>query len=265
MKSFYGVYHFHPEIQITLIISGKGQCIIGDRVLNFKEGSLLVIGEDIPHVFHNWPEEARRNEFIDSVSVYFDKNAFGEQFFRLTETAELNRFMEESKYCLEIKGPTRTYVEEILIRLSDLSGFSKFAKFLEMIYVLANSSDLIRISGSPFQIISQHGDFERLNKVFDYVFTNYDKQIRLSDVSELANMTPQGFCRYFKMRTRKSFFTFLLEARISKTCELLRENKLSINQIAFSVGFNSLSHFNREFKKRMGVTPSEYAGIYLRE
>ena len=121
MKSFYGYYHYHPEIQITLIIAGKGQCIIGDRIINFNVGSILVIGENTPHVFHTKKDLSEgKYDYVDSISIYFDKNAFGEQFFNLRETHELNRFIEESAYSLEIKGTTRTYIEEIMLRLEDL-------------------------------------------------------------------------------------------------------------------------------------------------
>ncbi|WP_342454892.1 helix-turn-helix domain-containing protein [Tenacibaculum sp. L6] len=70
-------------------------------------------------------------------------------------------------------------------------------------------------------------------------------------------MTPNAFCRYFKQRTNKTYFTFLNELRIENACKLLSSDKsMAISEIAYQCGFNNLSNFNRKFKEVKSMSPS---------
>ena len=72
-------------------------------------------------------------------------------------------------------------------------------------------------------------------------------------------MTPNAFCRFFKQRTNKTFFQFLIELRVEHACQLLSSKReLNINLISDLSGFNSISNFNKKFKKIKGVTPTKY-------
>ena len=92
---------------------------------------------------------------------------------------------------------------------------------------------------------------------------NFTRKIQLEDVSALINLSPKSFCRYFKSRTNKVFFTFLNEVRIGHACKLLIERDLNITQVCFESGFNHLSNFNRQFKKIKKITPSEFQKQYM--
>jgi len=100
---------------------------------------------------------------------------------------------------------------------------------------------------------------KRMNQIFQFTMQEYHRVILLDEVADLANMTPNAFCRYFKQRTRKTYVSFLNEIRISKACELIKTTELTIAQIGYQSGFNNLSHFNRNFKKIRKCSPSEYA------
>ncbi|MBP9602101.1 MAG: helix-turn-helix transcriptional regulator [Lutibacter sp.] len=100
---------------------------------------------------------------------------------------------------------------------------------------------------------------KRMSDIFNYTMDNFQKEITLKDVSDIANMTPNAFCRYFKQRTTKTFVNFLIDIRIGNACKLLtKNNDLSITEISYKSGFNNLANFNRKFKAVKGVTPSEY-------
>ena len=71
-------------------------------------------------------------------------------------------------------------------------------------------------------------------------------------------MTPNAFCRYFKQRTNKTYFTFLNEIRIERACKLLRDKECLITEVAEKSGFKYISNFNRKFKEIVGKSPSDY-------
>ena len=103
---------------------------------------------------------------------------------------------------------------------------------------------------------------ERINKVFEFVANNFKKNILLDEVAEVASMSKTAFCRYFKLRSLKTFLEYLNEVRINYACKLLIEGHMSISEISYECGFNSPSYFNRQFKVVKEMTPKEYSKKY---
>lgn len=91
---------------------------------------------------------------------------------------------------------------------------------------------------------------------------HYSEVIRLSEVAEMVNMSESSFCRFFKQHTSKSFIDFLTDIRLGAASRALIDSSLSIAEIGYDCGFNNLSNFNRIFKKKKGVTPSEFRDNY---
>ncbi|HEX9957475.1 MAG TPA: AraC family transcriptional regulator, partial [Fibrella sp.] len=88
--------------------------------------------------------------------------------------------------------------------------------------------------------------------------THFHESIKLDTVADLAGLTPSAFCRYFKVRTNKTFVDFVTEVRIGHACKLLINSDLSISQIGYESGFRTMSNFNRQFRDVTGQTPSQY-------
>ena len=99
---------------------------------------------------------------------------------------------------------------------------------------------------------------QKINKVYLYTIEHFREPISLADVADLTNHSPAAFCRYFKTRTRKSYFQYLTEVRVAYACELLSEGTLDVSEVCLSSGFNNLSNFHKQFKKVIKSTPSEY-------
>jgi AraC-like DNA-binding protein len=89
---------------------------------------------------------------------------------------------------------------------------------------------------------------------------NRFQKITLAEVAAEAHLTKEAFCRFFKLRTRKTFTQYLLQLRIDEAQKLLQETELGIAEIAYRVGFDNLSYFNRSFKRISGKTPRAVRG-----
>jgi AraC-like DNA-binding protein len=216
----------------------------------------MFIGENQPHVFRNNPVEDGR--FVEAISIYFNRNAFGANFFQLPEVRMISKFLDRTAKGIDVTGNTRTYLEEKIMRLGSLSGFRRFSQFLEILDVCAGSSELVPLSDFGVELVGRDHDADRLNKVFNHVFSHLHEDIHLQDIASMVHLTPGGFCRFFRKKTRKSFFGFLIEVRISKSMELLRETGSTVSECAFDSGFRNLSHFNREFLRITAMTPTVY-------
>jgi len=107
-------------------------------------------------------------------------------------------------------------------------------------------------------MVSNPQDNDRLNIIFKYVRNNFNLEIKLDQIAALVNMSPQGFCRYFKKTTRKTFMQYVNEYKVVHATKLMSESHLSLTEIADESGFNNKSHFINQFKRITKQTPSAY-------
>jgi two-component system response regulator YesN len=97
-----------------------------------------------------------------------------------------------------------------------------------------------------------------MKKVQEFVQQNYMKEITLSQIAEIADLSVSRFCVIFKKNTGDSFVNYLNQYRIDKAKQLLLETDLKIYEVADMVGFSTLPYFNRLFKTVTGLSPNEY-------
>jgi AraC-like DNA-binding protein len=104
---------------------------------------------------------------------------------------------------------------------------------------------------------------KRMQDVMSYTMEHFDQPIPLEAISEVASMTKNAFCKYFKKRTNKTYVQFLTELRVEHACKLLQQKKdASISMVAYESGFGNLSNFNRQFKMIKQMSPSEYRKLF---
>jgi AraC family transcriptional regulator len=99
---------------------------------------------------------------------------------------------------------------------------------------------------------------DSVDKAKKYMAANFIDDISIEDVADASHISPFHFIRVFKRDTALSPHKFLLNIRISSACRLLRDTILSMTDVCFASGFNSLDYFDATFKRTMGMTPSQY-------
>jgi AraC-like DNA-binding protein len=98
-----------------------------------------------------------------------------------------------------------------------------------------------------------------LSPAMSYVAKNYAEKLRLSTAAKLCDLSRFQFSRNFKKERGLTFRDFVVQVRIQRAAELMRQSRtLSVTEAAFVVGFNDLSHFSRMFRRQLGVSPSHY-------
>jgi AraC-like DNA-binding protein len=191
------------------------------------------------------------------LSLFFTKNAFGNQFFDLEELNLSHKFFNRS-----VNGfRALTQKQKLCDYFTDLKESSKLERFILLLKIIETLSKCKAKSLSTFVYEKQYSDIEghRMRNVFEYTMSHFTEDISLSQISDTAAMTKNAFCKYFKRRTNKSYFTFLNELRIEHACTLLMANKNdSIADIADRSGFNNISNFNRQFKAIKTDSPSVF-------
>ena len=142
-----------------------------------------------------------------------------------------------------------------------MGGMDNFMELFSILYDLAISRNQRLLS----TLSVQPANFEKSNKIkvlYEYVQKNYSNKITLSEAANLMNMSNVSFNRFIKKRTGKTFVDYLNEVRIGYASKFLVEKDLSISEIAFICGFNSIANFNRVFKKLKSRTPTQYRDDY---
>ena len=256
----YDKLHQHPETQIMFIEKGEGTLIAGDYVGRFSSGSLFLIGSSQPHVFRSDDiyYKPKSKILVNSISIYFDERYAGESFWQLDELQKVHQFLLKSGVGYRIQGETQAQLIQLIQQIILLKGISKLIHFLQLLKVLSESKELI-----PLSILQAHTNLtitegKRMNDILQFTFRESHRKIKIEEVAEVANLSAEAFCRYFKVRTRKTYTNFLNEVRVSNACKMLIEKRKSIQEICYDSGFANLSHFNRTFKKVTGKTPKSY-------
>ena len=110
------------------------------------------------------------------------------------------------------------------------------------------------------QVLVQHENFEPpvIRRAKEFIQEHQAEDISLSQVARAVNTSTFYFCKMFKKVTGINFTDYLSRVRIEKSKNLLLNPNLRVSEIAFEVGFQSLTHFNRVFKKVLGQTPTDY-------
>jgi len=258
-------WHFHPEVEIILIVQGYGTRYVGDSIKNFYPGDLVITGSNTPHVWSCSPEFRIPENNLKSRAIFiqFKEDFWGDSFSGLPEMYKIRNFLNEAKRGIEFLKETRRQLEEYMRKMPSLSDMNSLMNLLTMLEIMSSAKDLRYLSSPNYKAKSINStDEHRMEIIYNHVLNNYNRDISLEEISEMINLTPPSFCRYFKQRTDKTFSSFVSEVRIGNASKHLIENKLSISQICYESGFNHLSNFNRQFKKIKNMTPSEYQRKY---
>jgi AraC-like DNA-binding protein len=258
-RHFYDKLHQHPQLQLTVILEGKGQFLSGDYLGRFEAGDVFFLGENAPHVFRSDPEYFEEGSDLKTAgdTVFFDFAAFGKALGDLEELESLRKFRDFSGLCFQIFGDSMSRIVKIFEVFPTSSGLNRFQLALQLLSILDHSGENLVPLNRPALIrgLSER-DGRRMDQVIQFIFEESGRAITLQEVADRANLSKEAFCRFFKLRTRKTFTQYLQQIRISQAKKLLLESDLSISEIAFQVGFENLSYFNRCFKSLTGTSPN---------
>lgn len=258
--NFYNQWHFHPEIELIYIRKGRGTRFIGNDVNRFQPDELFLFGSNLAHMWRCDPEYFQEGSRLKAevTIIYFHHDFLGNGFFNIPELKNIESLLEKAKQGIKISGDAKLQVRELIDNLSNLKGLERIITLLTILEKIANSKEKEYINPIYHPVMIEKSEADRLNKVFQYILEGFQRKITLSEIASVANLSAKAFCRYFKSKTRKTFYDFLLEVRVAHACNLLLEKDMTIYEVCCDSGFNNISNFNRYFKKLMNKTPFEF-------
>lgn len=264
--NFLKVWHHHPELELVVLIKSIGTRFIGDNIEQFCEGEVVLIGKNLPHMWLNDDKYFETNSIFqaEAIVIHFKEDFAGKDFLKMPEMGPIAKLIEMSSLGIKFSGDMTWFINQIK-KIYELNEFDRTIKFIELLNFLALHNEQRSLSSFGFINSFKKTDKKNLDRVYEYIINNFKDNIRRNDVAEIANMNPSAFSRFFKRVNRKTFTEYLNEVRIGYACKLLIENKINISEICFESGFNNLSNFNRQFKKAMKCSPTDYSKLHYQK
>lgn len=253
-------WHFHPELELVYIEGASSKRHVGNHISEFQGSDLVLIGANIPHLnFDHGVTTSYRKEVLHIKPAFKDSTLDA-----LPELKQIDRLLELSKYGIAFYGETKKEIGALLKTLHLLEPFAFFMKVITILKKLSESAEFELLHTKPFVNKYNKKEQKRLRKIYALIDERYHEKIGLTEVAATCNLTKEAFCRYFKKTTGSTFISFLNQYRISQAKRLLLSGK-NVSETCYECGFESLSYFNRSFKKVTGQNPSEFKKVFKNE
>ncbi len=245
-------WHYHPEIEITLLVKGRGVAFIGNKTIEFEPGMAFLMGPYLPHNFVSTDHDS--TEQVECWGLQFSK----EWITSFKESADLRQLLTKMSYGVlfsELTGEEMAQFSKIYER----PGFQALSAFIQLIELLNQRSQFPTIATSnAYANVMNEKISDRMERVSQHIQSNYHKPISLTEISNVASMTEQSFSRWFKQSTGMTFIDYLMQLRTTVASNLLINTSKPMSEIAAESGFNSSSSFNRAFLKLKKCSPRTF-------
>jgi len=264
LSYFFKSVHVHEEAQLTWILEGEGTLIVGSNIHAFRKNEIYFLGSNTPHLFKNEPIyfEPGSSKKAHAINIYFTPSGKLGHLFDLPELRSIRTLLHQFETGFKLPDYLFQEVSKHMLSIQHSEGIEQLTQFLQLLKSFGSVKNIKPLAGNSHSV-TLDGDGVRIAAIYNYIAQNFDKQISLEEISDLANMTPHAFCRYFKKHTNYTFVNFLNKIRIDEACKMLiNDCNNGISSIAYSCGFSSITNFNRVFKSVTSKSPSLYFEEY---
>ena len=257
--------HCHPEYELNFIECAAGaKRTVGDHSETIGDYDLVLItGSGLEHV---WEQGDCRSKNIREITIQFSPEILPAAVLQRTPFETIRRMIERARCGLAFSMPS---IMRVYGRLDALVGchsrFHAVMEFLEILHELSLCEGARELSSTSFARIATKHESRRVAKVQEYIGQHYHEEIRLETLADLIGMTPVAFSRYFHPCTGRTLSEYIPDIRIGMAARLLVDSSDTVQGICFDCGFNSVSNFNRLFRKKKGCSPREFREAFQKK
>lgn len=251
-------WHWHPEIELTLVMEGDISYQVNDSLYRLKAGEGLFCNTNVLHSGHELEAED-----CSYLSITFHPRLLYGYSSSVMQNKYMNHILKSPSLASIRFSPEVEWQRRVLelielirqIRAEEPASMELQIQILllqiwQQIYEHVEQEELPRnVNGR---------DTERIRQIMEYIQIHYTEKITLEDLADQIHLCRSESCRLFKRYMNQSMFDYLLDYRIDRSLELLRQAELDVTQISGQVGFANPGYYSRIFKRKMGCTPLEY-------
>ncbi|KGE15974.1 AraC family transcriptional regulator [Sphingobacterium deserti] len=255
----HNIWHYHEELEFIYIKKGNGTFFVGDCIQTFSDNFMVLIGPNTPHYWLFDEEYVREDapERADIHVVHFNVDFCGVDFLDLPESRLIKKVYKKAERAISL-DIQHSFLPRFFENLLQKSPLSRLSSLLETLCAITELPSLLTLVSEEYTNPQQQQDYGRMNKIFEHIRLHYRGKIQLEEIAQLAGMTSNSFCRYFKQKSGKTLIQFVNEFRIGQACKMLSDTQYSIKEVCFDCGFRNFVSFHKIFKSIMATTPSNY-------
>lgn len=248
--------HWHGEFEIIVIKKGSGIVTVNFQQYQVSSGDIIIVLPEALHSIEGNPNTTMEYEnilFSKELLTFPEKDLTMKKFLlplfqgkisvrtKISHGKKIYQELNDIIEFLDEKCDKKTYGYQIAVK----------GALLQIIYLLVTNPP----SGEDTFSIDKSK--EKLKSMIRYVSTHYQEKITIEEISQFFHYSPSHFMKFFKTHTGMSFISYVNDYRITEARTLLTNTTDSILDISFQCGFTNLSNFNRIFKRKYGISPSQ--------
>lgn len=251
--------HWQDSMEIIYVKRGRGKVQVDFKTFAAEEGDIFLILPGHLHGIKGVVQESMEYE-----NIIFDMSFLGSGSVDLCSQRYLQPMLKD-KVQLPVhigKGDALYNKVSACLDASDSlclmrpKGYELGVKGQMMILVSA----LFQEAPDREEYHIDDGNVQKLKVVLSRIEKDYNKKLTVDDMAAECGYSASHFMRWFRKVTGTSFLGYLVEYRLGKAAQALRSGDDTVLEIAEQAGFDNLSNFNRLFKKRFEMTPSQFRG-----
>lgn len=256
-----GIWHFHPEFELVLNLTSCGTRIIGDNVELFDKYTMTIVSGNLPHSWNHYRQDEKVPE-NHSIVLHFRIESLGEPLLAQHEMRGLRDLLTDADRGIAFSESDARLAEPLLTAMTVQTGLDKMVSFFSLMTILTSAEKRRLLCSSDYKRAQDQRGNKRMSDVYTFIRTNYAHPVTLDEVAQVANMSPFAFSRFFKKNSGAGVVEYINQVRTNRACYLLRETDNQIHEIAAECGFQSISNFNKHFRKATTISPREYRAGY---
>ncbi len=249
--------HFHNEYEIYYLMSGERYYFIEKQTYYIKKGSLVIIDRNQIH-----KTIMANTTYHDRVLMLIAEEAL-EAIFRLYDNIDIRSFFAKNSGVIELNEIGQSYVENLLAEVeTELrekhTGFefaikAKLAQLIIFAYRCKTGENVTMQADT-----SQSEKYKKINEIAEYITHNYYSNISLADIAQRFYISKSYLSRIYKEVTGFTVNEYINVIRTKKAQHMLENTNYSITRIAELIGYDSITYFEKVFKKYIELSPLKY-------
>lgn len=253
--NFEAAAHWHSDVEFIYILEGSMEYSINGQTVCLNQGTGIFVNSHRLHFGFS-----HTHSHCSFIVVVIHSSLIG-------EGASLIQAYWEEKF-----GPN---MDDFLVLTDEIAWQQNILSSIQAIYEEMHNS----LAPNPFRLTSQAlslcagvGDhlqqkvggiqdvqlWTNIQKMTRFIHQNYEQKITLQDIASAGAVCRSSCCTLFNKYVGQTPNNYLIRYRLHKSCEMLRETKRSVSEIALACGFQSVSYFSSLFRKQIGLVPLAY-------
>lgn len=246
--------HSQASWELSCVITGEGTRLLSDVSEPFAEGEVVMIPPGVQHCWYFNKDKTDRDGNIENITIFFNSDFLNNVALCFPEFSEHIKYMQEVPDAIVFSGEACERIYSLMLRMREESAEKRVLTFMEILLIISEDRTGRTIVNSKPR---SKGEV-RMSQIRSFVNCNYGRGIRIEEIVAHVGMNKSAFCTFIKKETGLTFTNYVNDIRLNLAAAALKESDQSISETGASVGITDTPYFCRIFKKKFGMTPTEY-------